>query len=488
MSDISTNNDTNNSTTSSSNVIQGLNSNIYEVNKNYQIFEKINLCKAIITQYQKWKENLIHLVDNYLENLEKYCRSLEDLIENVNNDCEWEMNFASFENINKLQSLIKDIDNEILKNEGNKQKSLKFLENIENNIKSKSNFIYKKLEEMEKMRLIQRNEDKMNSEYTSFSTLNYTKLLLGNKKGEVEIYDFSNNNKDSKRNQNEEKYKLLLKLEVLNNEVKYICELDEDLFTVSERKNIIKIIECKNNFTKYSIIQTIYLDDYDDVNIYSMISLPLFSSKEKKHFLCIATDRNIIIYCSNKIPKKLDISYNQNNEDLSFELFKTIELYTLTHCLIEANDKYLIAACPKEESIKFFDMTNDFNLVSNIEDINITSGSNIFAKFPNENKLMVACNNGFEIISIDEMKSIHKSLDLKYKILTIDILNENNIICCSSEGKNNKINQFEINKKNFELRTISEGSNKKNDEIWKFQKINGKILFINNQNIINYFI
>ena len=122
-----------------------------------------------------------------------------------------------------------------------------------------------------------------------------------------------------------------------------------------------------------------------------MISLPLFSSQEKKHFLCVATDKNILIFKSNKSPKYLNNPDNGNDEEnLSFEFYKSIELYTLTHCLIEANNKYLIAACPNENAIKFFDMTNDFIEVANLDDINVTHGSNIFTVMPNEKKLIVS--------------------------------------------------------------------------------------------------
>ena len=508
MSDTSSNNDTNDSNSFSSNIVLGLNTNNFKFTENYQqIIENINLCKKIINNYKKWYEDLKYSIANFIKKLNNYCINLQDLINNTNTDLEWDVNFTSFQNCNKLynlQSINEAIDNENLKKEGIKQSSniyLKFLDffSLNNNTISKKRFlekndfnknlnsninISKTIEKMDKMRLIHRNEDReiMDSEYICFSPLNdKNNMLFGNKKGEVEIYDFRDNN-----NGNEEKYKLLLRIKVLNNEVKYICNIDEDLFAVSERKNIIKIIELKLNIPQYSIIQTIILDDYDDINIYSMISLPLFSFQEKRNFLCIATDKNILIYKSNKAPKYLNNPHNENNEmNLSFELYKTLELYTLTHCLIVVSNKYLVAACPNDNSIKFFDMTNDFIQDANIDDINMTRGSNIFTLIPNENILIVACDNGFKFISI-EMKTIYKSVDFGFQILSIDMLNENNIISCCSEGKRNKINQYEINKKNMELKKISQRTNKNNDEIWKLQKINGRIFFINNQNIVNF--
>ena len=140
-----------------------------------------------------------------------------------------------------------------------------------------------------------------------------------------------------------------------------------------------------------------------------MISLPLLSSQEKRHFLCIATDNNILIYKSNKTPNYIinDNENEDNEESLYFEKYKEIKLEKLTHCLIEANDKYLVAGCPNDKTIKFYNMTKDFRESANITDINMTSGSNIFTLIPNKNILIVACNNGFKLISIRKKKKLN---------------------------------------------------------------------------------
>ena len=87
-------------------------------------------------------------------------------------------------------------------------------------------------------------------------------------------------------------------------------------------------------------------------------------------------------------------------------------------------------------------MTYGFKEDAIIEDINITSGSNIFAMIPNENKLMVACNDGFKFISIKEKIKKFKSVHCIYKVLCLDIIDENTIICCCSEKNKNIIKQF----------------------------------------------
>ena len=153
MSDTSSNNDNNDSTYVANN---RLNFNNYEINYQ-QISENINLCKKVIANYKKWYEDLSYVVYHYLENLENYCKNLEDLINKKNNDLEWEMNFPSFQNNNININNLETIYNEIIKNEGNKnfkKLSLKFLENLENNNclslnnDNSNKYIKKKIEKM----------------------------------------------------------------------------------------------------------------------------------------------------------------------------------------------------------------------------------------------------------------------------------------------------------------------------------------------------
>lgn len=509
MSDFSF--DSNETNSDSENIVHNLNSNDYQNTEEYEKF-KINIknIKNIISKYQEWKRNLTHHVDKCLKNLNNSCRILEDLINNKN-DIIWE-NLSSIEkyvNINDLQSINEvneAIDNENIEKEGIKDSSIFYLDLIKKYnfflfnikkpiIKIKKYPLYSELniEKMKNMRLDYKNKENESEkkEYTYFSPLNDKDyMIFGNKEGEVEIYDFSDNSYSSiNRNEEINILKLKLRIKVFNEEVKYICDLDQDLFAVSGRNNEIKIIKCEDNISKYSIIQTIYINDYEDSNIYSMISLPLFSSQEKKHFLCVATDKNILIFKSNKIPKYLDNTFdNRNNEEnLTFELYKTIELYTLTHCLIEVNNQYLVASCPNQKAIKFFDMTNDFSEFTIEKEINVTRGSNIFTLIPNENKLLVACEDGFKIILIEKKKP-YKSVHCSYGVLSLDMINENTFICCCSEKNKNIIKQYEIDKSNFKLNKKSERNNKRNDEIWKFQIINGKIFYIDNQKRINYLV
>lgn len=463
----------------------------YQITEEYQKnIENINYYQNVKKQYMIWKEMFTNYIDKCIENFNNNCKKLEDMNNKIKNNLECEITSPSFQNNFK-----KDIYQNLQKEEIEKVSNLylQLIDNIKKNNcfsfdnKKPDKQILKKIEEMKKIKLIHRNE-KMNSEYICFSPLNDKNyILFGNKNGEVEIYDF-NDNQDSSINEKEEKYKLKLRIKVFNKEVKYICELDEDLFAVSGRNNEIKIIECKDDISKYSIIQTIYLDDYDDSNIYSMISLPLLSSQKESHFLSIATEKNILIFKSNKTPKNLNTFNNENNEkNLFFELYKNIELNTLTHCLIEVDNKYLVAACPNEKTIKFFDMNNDFKQVANINEIKVTRGSSIFTVIPNENILIVACDDGFKFISIKKMKK-YKSVHCSYSVLSLDMIDQNTIICCCSEKNKNVIKQYQINNQNFELKKKSQRANHNNDEIWKLKKINERIFFIDNQNIINFLV
>ena len=130
-------------------------------------------------------------------------------------------------------------------------------------------------------------------------------------------------------------------------------------------------------------------------------------------------------------------------------------------------------------------MTKDFRERANITDINMTSGSNIFTLIPNKNILIVACNNGFKLISIRNKKKV-KSVHFTHAVLSLEMLNDSNIICCCSEKNKNIIKQYKINKNNFELEEESQRRTKNNDEIWKLQKINEKIFFIDNKKRIMF--
>ena len=349
--------------------------------------------------------------------------------------------------------------------------------NIESNIEANSKIKLK--ETISEISLEAKEEIKC---FSAFNSEKY--IILGIKNGDIIICEFHQNPNYSINN---EFFKLKLRFSVFENEIKYICELDKDLIAVSDGKGIIKIIKFYEKISKYSIIQIIRQEEFDNL-IYSMISLPLLSSNNKTYYFCIASKNNILIYKSNILPKK-DGNYNNEslNEDknLNFNLYKNIELNTLTRCLIEANDKYIVASCPKKKILIFFDMTNDFKKVIEIKDISSTEGSNIFAIIPNQKILVVACKGGFIYIYIDrkfKMKEVHCT----YSVLTLEIY-DNILICSCLDKKIKKIKQYKINENNHEIKKISERM-QNNNEIWKLKLINERLFFLNQQNMLNYFI
>ena len=143
---------------------------------------------------------------------------------------------------------------------------------------------------------------------------------------------------------------------------------------------------------------------------------------------------------------------------------KKFELYTLTHSLIEINEKYLVAACTNKQTIKVFDMDNYFTEINEIYDINCTKGSHIFTFVPNKNILIVSCTDGFKFISTIKMKK-WKSVHCIYSVLCVELFDDNTFICCCCEQNKNIIKQYKIKEKSLEIEKISQIYSNNNDEI-----------------------
>ena len=67
------------------------------------------------------------------------------------------------------------------------------------------------------------------------------------------------------------------------------------------------------------------------------------------------------------------------------------------------------------------------------------------------------------------------------------MLSKNTIVCCTSDKKGNRIKQYALDE-NCNFNKISERNIKNNYEIWKLQKSNQKIFFIDNESKINYLV
>ena len=520
--------------------IENILENKERINKEYKKAIENNLiCKNIQKQLVNWLNDLNKKVKTFCETLNNYyliyisvlnCLKNDNNSNNFNSRINYEffnknktnidlyihqinkqinncsvMNI-SFDNasknyisiLNKFNDINFSLDSEKIKEE-NINKNIKEFNDKEDElnikqIKRKKNCLKTKIEAMKILQL------ELNSEAKCFCSLNCENyLVIGLKSGKIEVYEFIQ----------DEAFKSKIKINEFQNEIKFICELDINLFAATDGKTGIKIIKLTNNMKNYTVIQTLYLKE-DSEYIYTMINLPILSYKEKRHYFCTGDEKHILIWKSNKQPQNIsfiDFYYEnqmenksiiqppsileeiqKNKEDnikkdepLYFTLVKDIELNTLTRCLIEVNEKYIAAAC-KDNTVKIFNVKNKFKKVVEVKKIPISFGSNILS-LPNENFIMVGCVNGFYLISTKDFNST-KEIRCKYSVICLETLTKNEIICCCIERNNNKIKHYKI-EENLDLIKSSEKKVHKT-EIWNLKIINNRIFYTNNNNNIIY--
>ena len=345
---------------------------------------------------------------------------------------------------------------------------------IIDNFKSKKNYFsikkdefIKKINEMEKLIL----DD--SQEVTSFTSFNNGKnIIFGLKKGTIKIYEYKTNLSDIVS------INLRFEIEEFKNEIKHLCDLDKNLFAASDEKNNIKIFEYKNNNQNFNLIQNLESNSFNG-KIYSMINLPTLSQRNNKNYFCISDNENISIYSKDK---------PLQNKDNKFFIIKNIAINKQIYCMIEADGNYIVAACSQTKSIKFFDINDEFEEKSEIKDIKVMAGNNTMTIIPNKKMLIVACENGFNIISIQNLKK-YRFVHCKYKVLSLDMISDEQVICCTkteSIDKNEiKLKQYKINEDDFTFAKIDERSIEDGQEIWKLKAINKKIFYLKSSNEIN---
>ena len=434
-------------------------------------------------------------IDNYVRTIDNYYKTHKNLL------CYYKNNTKDFENNNVLKSnhkLFQDnimkvneylvkADQEInnIKKDDFKEKSSCFSDILKDfdstNIFSLKSIveektepileknINKKIADMDKMKIPLSSETKC---FCPFHKEQY--LLFGLKTGEIYMYKQTNNSH----------FSFILSMKAFGEQVEHICELDEDLIAATDGKNKIKIIQFTDNFSSYKIVQSLGLKE-DSEYIYSMIYLPLLSKSKNNHYFCTGDEKHILIFKSNSTPKYLDDDKNVDNTDIKFELIKDIKVNTLVHCLVEANEKYIVAACTKDNTLKIFDMTKDFKKLEDIKGFELSKGSNILSLVPNKNILIVACADGFYLIDTNKRK-IYKRIHCKYSVLTLDMISENTLVCCTSARNDNRIKQYALEGKSFNFEKISERRIHKNYDIWKLKKFNQEIFFLDNSAKVNY--
>ena len=318
------------------------------------------------------------------------------------------------------------------------------------------------------------------SEIKFFSGLNEDKnLILGLKNGKIQICEIGKEEIEAKMVINE-----------FSNEIKSIQELDTNLFAVTDSSSRIKIIELENNATNYKTIQNLNMQD-DSENIYYMAYLQNLSATKKRHYFCTCDENHILIWKSNKEPKNLKVSEDiyldngsENSDEetskddehpLHFTLFKDIKLNTITRCLIEVKDKYIVAACPGKKCIKIFDIEDDFKEINTLKNIPLTSGSNILAFLPEKKAIICGCSDGFRVIFTKnfEMKRIH----CKYMVTSLINFGTKYILNCGINNNESKIRQFSLDESNNYDK--SSEKNLHENEVWNLKLIDNKIFYSN---------
>jgi WD40 repeat protein len=436
----------------------------------------------LLKEFENFKNHFIQTLFNYCLTQKKLVNYLKNNFNKNNDNCNYQAftNYEIFHNNNSLiNEYIQKINysfNRSFVEKGEIESNIKIFIKLIENFKSKKNFflikkeeIINKINEMEELAL-----DDL-QEVTSFTSFNNGKnIIFGLKKGTIKIYEFKKNLS------NLELLNLRFEIAEFKNEINYLCDLDKNLFAALDEKNNIKIFEYKNSIQNYILIQNLESNSFNG-KIYSMINLPILSQRNNKNYFCTSDNENISIYSADK-PLK--------NKDNKFSIIKNIAINKKIYCMIEADENYLVAACSETKSIKFFDINDEFKEKSEIKDILAMAGNNTMTVIPNKKMLIVACANGFNIISIQNLKK-YRFVHCRYKVLSLDMIIDDQVICCTKSESNYKYNDeiklkhYKINEDDFTFAKIAERNINDDQEIWKLRAINKKIFYLKSNYKIN---
>jgi len=461
---------------------------LYDIEEECSMIEK-NLKKIqniekkfdlLLKEFENFKNHFIQTLFNYCLSQKKLVNYFKNNFNKNSDNCNYQVftNYDTFHNNNDLvNKYIEGINysfNIKFVEKGEIESNSKIFIKLIENFKSKKNFFsikkketIKKMNEMEKLPL-----DDL-QEVTTFASFNNGKnIIFGLKNGTIKIYEFKENLS------NKESLNLRFEIEEFKNEIKRLCELDINLFAASDEKNNIKIFQYKNNIQNYILIQNLESNSFNG-KIYSMINLPTLSQSNNKNYFCISDNENISIYMGDK---------PLQNKDNRFSIIKNIAINKQIYCMIEADGDYLVAACSQAKTIKFFDINDEFKEKSEIKDIRAMAGNNIMTIIPNKKMLIVACENGFNIISMQNLKK-YRFVHCKYKVLSLDMISDEQVICCTkseSKDKNEiKLKQYKINEDDFTFAKKDERNIDDGQEIWKLKAINKKIFYLKSNYEIN---
>ena len=519
----------------------------YKETLNYHIIkikENIKIWNNISSLANEWLKDIIEKLNIFINSINNYIILQQKIIfylSDKNNFEKYENNFNVFFNyeiINNdyIDKYIKDINNNLNKNYNNNDDFFsksnffinllnKFLKK-DNKIELKRKFVLKKEKKVnQRINYLDENnnnlriENMIENKYELKSKVNCLIpfkekqfIILGFDTGKIKIFE-------EYKKERENNFNLVIKLTIkdFENPIKNICELDNDLIIASDIKNNLKIIQINNNFSSYYVIQNL---DEIKKNINNIESLPIFSYYKNRHYFCIGYDEHISIYKSNKMPKNLkppaigyhdkpeeysivqpSFIYNDNenlcfkefnqknennNKSLTFEIINTKELNTLIGCISEVNEKFFATTCPKINSIKFFDMHNDFKEYINIPTINSCIGKKSICISNDRSILLVGCIDGISVISMKSLKKINE-IHLRQSILSLDFLNEDCIVCISLKEEESFTKQYLFKKDYKQITKLSQKKIYSKNEVNLIKVIKEKIFYLDDTNIVHFY-
>ena len=509
-----------------------------------KVKENIMTWNNISALANEWLKDVIEKMNVFIHSINNYIILQQKIIFYLNN----ENNFEKFENnfnvffnyeiINNeyIDKYIKDIQCNLNKNykiNGDFQTKSNFFINLlnkflvkENKIELKKKLFLKKEAKINQS-IVYTNKDNNNLRIENMLENKYelkskVKCLIPFKEKELIILGFDTGKIkvfEEHKKEREENYYLVKKLTIkaFENEIKNICELDNNLIVASDIKNNLKLIQINNNFSSYSIIQSLN-EIKDNINI--IVNLPIFSYYKNRHLFCIGYDDHISIYKSNKMPKNLkppaigyhdkpeeysivqpsfistdneSLSFREfnqekiiNNKPLTFELIINKELNTLIGCISEVNEKFIVATCPEIHSIKVFDMHNEFKEYINIPNINSSFGKNTMCVSDDRSKLLVGCLDGISIISMSNLKKTNE-IHLRQNILSLDFYNEDSIVCISLKEEEIFAKQYMFKKNYKQISKLSQKKIYSKNEVNWIKVIKDKIFYLDETNKVHFY-
>jgi hypothetical protein len=215
--------------------------------------------------------------------------------------------------------------------------------------------------------------------------------------------------------------------------------------------------------------------------------------KEKEEDFTIVQPTLILDDFNNKDNKDYKDYYkpnSNNNEEINFNLEKSINLKTSVNCIIEVNEKYMAATCNNEKKkIIIYHTQNGFKEEVVINNCVPCEGNNIMEVTSDRKKLFVGCMDGICQINVDNLKKNNKyHLGQAITHLGIYKYNTHDIITCISlKNKNIFIKQYKKNTDSKGIGKFSEVKLNNSKEINDFKIIGDKIYFIDEHKNICYY-